>query len=131
MELYASPSESSDVVATLAPEERISTITGEVHTRPGRFVVTSPRDAFKPGDVILLYTYLGEGWYQARHNGVSVKADLGFGPWGRRCRSEDDQRCWGVLEQNVEFWWWVKVRKLSGTEGWVLDSKSFVKPGPP
>lgn len=129
VELRASPAEAAAVVATLSAQERVETVTGEVHTRPGRFVVKKARDGFEPGAVLLLYTYLGERWYRARHEGALVRADLGFGPYGRRCREPDDDRCWGVLERRAQSRWWVRVRRSSGLEGWVLDSRSLEKLG--
>jgi len=129
IELHSSPSESSEVVDMLGPRDHVETLTGEVHTRPGRFVVKQARGAFQPGDVLLLYTYLGEGWYRMRHEGALGRADLGFSPWDKRCQSREDRRCWGTLERKLQFWWWVKVRAPSGLEGWVLDSRSFEKPG--
>jgi hypothetical protein len=128
LELRAEARDSAEVVATLAPGDPVKTVTGEVHTRPGRFVVTRARDGFAPGDVLLLYTYIGEGWYRARHGGELVRVDLGFGPRGRRCRTRDAEGCWGVLERPPESRWWVKLRTTAGVEGWTLDSLALEKP---
>lgn len=129
IELRAAPEEVAPVVSTLSPPAQVETRTGEVHTRPGLFVVTKPRGTFVTGDELLLYTYLGEGWYRVRHAGELQKADLGFGPRGKRCRAEDDRGCWGVLKRPVESRWWVQLRTSSGLEGWVVDSRSLEKPG--
>jgi len=77
---------------------------------------------------MFLYTYLGEGWFRLRHNGLLKIAELGFSPWGgtsgKRCEL-DSTRCWGSLQQELYFEWWVKVRTEEGLEGWTLDVSAF------
>ena len=109
------------VVATVEPGERVRTITGEVHTEAGRFEVQREHGDFRPGDEVLVFTYLGEGWFRLQHEGEIKEADLGFSPWGgsagRRCNSSE--RCWGSLHEELRFDWWVLVRADSGSEGWI------------
>lgn len=112
---------SSEVVATIQAGRSVQTLTGQVHTVPGYFVVHQLHNEFTPGDEVLLYTYLGEGWFRLRHNGEIKELDLNFSPWGgsggTQCGSET--RCWGSLREKLAFDWWVRVRAESGVEGWV------------
>ena len=125
--LLSAPDASATPAGTVGPAEAVETLTGEVHTVPGRFVVQQPHGEFSPGDEVLVYTYLGEGWFRIRHNGELKEADLGFSPWGgspgKRC--EVDSRCWGSLQQKLRFDWWIKVRTRKGLEGWLLDASAF------
>src|SRR5713226_1269451 len=128
--LYARPSTRTKVVATLPQGTPVITITGEVHTRFARFIVNRAQGEFKPGDEILVYTYLGEGVFKVRHNGQLKEAKLGFSPWGgtagTRCEASD--RCWGTLESELQFDWWVLVRTGSGVEGWTNAHNHFENP---
>ena len=130
VQLYEAPVESALVSGIVREGEAVQTTTGEVHTEPGRFIVHRPHDEFSPEDEVFLYTYLGEGWFRLRHNGELKVADLGFSPWGgtsgKRCELES--RCWGSLEQELHFEWWVKVRTEGGLEGWTLNVADFDKP---
>jgi hypothetical protein len=130
VDLLKAPESTAPVVATVKTGEPISTVTGEVHTVPGRFVVHRTHQDFNPGDEVLVYTYLGEGVFRIRHNGQLRDADLNFGPaggsGGKRC--EEQPRCWGTLQEELQFTWWVLVRTTSGTEGWVRNTAGFVQP---
>ncbi len=128
--LHNAPNLSAPFAGTVLAGEAVQTVSGEVHTRPGRFIIHRSHDEFAPGDEVFLYTYLGEGWFRLRHNGLLKVADLGFSPWGgtsgKRC--ELDSRCWGSLQQELYFEWWVKVRTEEGLEGWTLDASDFDQP---
>jgi hypothetical protein len=125
--LRARPDSAAPSVTTVQAGDSVHTLTGEVHTVPGRFVILRAHADFAPGDEILLYTYLGEGWFRIRHDGRLREADLGFSPWGgspgKRC--EKDPGCWGILESELRFDWWVKLRTSEGVEGWTLATGSF------
>jgi hypothetical protein len=120
-QLVETPGSSAAIVANVGAGESVRTVTGEVHTLPGRFEVHRAHGDFRSGDEVLVYTYLGEGWFRLRHNGEVKDADLGFSPWGgttgTRCADQD--RCWGSLKEELRFDWWVLVRTESGVEGWI------------
>jgi len=128
--LFELPIISSRIISTVSTGEPVTTITGEVHTKPGVFYVKRQNGEFKIGDEVLVYTYLGEGWFKIRHNGKLTTASLDFSPWGggsgKRCNN--DKYCWGTLRANLEFIWWVKVSTKTGLEGWTNDSSSFTMP---
>lgn len=117
--VYAQPDRSARVVGVLKAGVTVDATTGEVHSRAARFVVTKPHDPYRPGDVLWVYTYLGEGSFRVWWNGAMREEDLKFSPYGgstgRRC---DDPRCWGRLEEDLRFVWWVKVRSPEGWGGW-------------
>ncbi len=125
--LRAEPSRSATIVAKLDAGTRVTTVTGEVHTKPTRFVVHRPHAQFRPGDSVLVYTYLGEGVFRVRHNGRLTEADLGFSPWGGTAgtRCEQSARCWGTLEQELRFEWWVQVRTPGEVLAWTAEADKF------
>jgi len=120
-QLLETSASSASIVANVQRGEPVRTVTGEVHTVPGHFEIHRSHGEFKPGDDVLLYTYLGEGYFRLRHNGEIKEADLGFSPWGGTSgtRCADQRRCWGTLKAELQFDWWVLVRTKSGVEGWV------------
>ena len=130
VELLKAPDSTTPIIATVKSGEAVRTVTGEVHTIPGRFVVYRRHEEFQPGDEVLVYTYLGEGVFRIRHNGQLKETDLDFGPGGgssgKRC--EVQARCWGTLQEELQFTWWVLVRTPAGTEGWVRDTAGFLRP---
>lgn len=114
------PESSASVALIVQAGESVRTMMGEVHTIPARFEVRRSEGEFVPGDEVLVYTYLGEGWFRIRHNGSVKEADLGFSPWGGTggSRCTDAERCWGSLTKELQFDWWVLVETEAGVEGW-------------
>lgn len=100
----------------------VTSIDSEVHTVAGRFVVKRKHETYRPGDVIWVYTYLGEGIFKVWRAGKMHELDLGFSPWGgsggKRCEA-DAKVCWGELDKNLDMTWWLKVRDSRGRTGWV------------
>jgi hypothetical protein len=105
----------------------VEAITGEVHATPVRFVVKKPHAEYKPGDVLWVYTYLGEGHFRVWRNGAMQEEDLGFSPYGGSsgARCQNRQQCWGELEKELKSTWWVKVRSQEGWEGWSNQPEHF------
>jgi hypothetical protein len=129
--LLGQPDPAARPVASIPAGASVQAVTGEVHTVPGRFVVHRPHGNFVPGDEVLVFTYLGEGRFRLRHNGVLKDVDLNFGPGGSssgtRCES-NELRCWGKLQDELKSDWWFKVRAESGDEGWVRGAAGFATP---
>ena len=117
---YAHPDKNAKVVGLLKAGAIVEAITGEVHTSPVRFVIKKRHGEYTPGDVLWVYTYLGEGYFKVWRNGGMQKEDLGFSPYGGSPgdRCENNKQCWGELEKELKFRWWVKVRSKDGLEGW-------------
>lgn len=124
---YAVPDKSAKVIGLLKAGAIVQAITGEVHSIPTRFVVNRPHAAYKPGDVLWVYTYLGEGHFKVWRDGAMQEEDLGFSPYGGSAgaRCENKEQCWGQLEKELTFTWWVKVRTKEGREGWSNRPEHF------
>jgi hypothetical protein len=124
---YAQPDQNAKVVGLLKVGAIVEAITGEVHSIPARFVVMKPHAEYKPGDILWVYTYLGEGHFKVWRNGAMQEEDLGFSPYGGSpgARCEDTRHCWGELERELTFSWWVKVRSKEGWEGWSKQPEHF------
>jgi hypothetical protein len=93
-------------------------LTGEVHSFPGRFVVRKARGKYKPGDVLWLYTYLGEGHFKIWFGGKMYPEAMSFSPYGSAKGCEGSPHCWGDLVQELKTTWWVKIKDKYGLTGW-------------
>ena len=124
---YAAPNKNAKVVGFLKASDIVEAITGEVHSSPVRFVVKKPHAKYKPGDVLWVYTYGGEGIFGVWRNGEMQYDELGFSPYGGSSgtRCENEEHCWGELEKELEFSWWVKLRSKEGWEGWSDQPDNF------
>ncbi len=70
--IYAERDHQSRMVGTLEAGTNVAALTGEVHTVPVRFVVKRKRWRYVPGDVLWVYTYLGEGYFKVRYKGKLI-----------------------------------------------------------
>jgi hypothetical protein len=124
---HARPDKKANRVGLLKAGTIVEAITGEVHASPGRFVVKKWHAEYKPGDILWVYTYLGEGRFKVWGKGAMQEQDLGFSPYGGSpgARCENRERCWGELEKELTFSWWVKVRSMEGWEGWSNQPEHF------
>ncbi len=124
---YTQPDKKAKVVGLLKVNAIVEAITGEVHSTPVRFVVKKPHGEYKPGDVLWVYTYLGEGRFKVWRDGAMQEEDLGLSPHGGSpgARCENKRQCWGELEKALKFSWWVKVRSKEGWEGWSDQPEHF------
>jgi len=125
--VYKEPSVESERVGVIPADDTFISKTGEVHTVPTKFNVHREHDGIKPEDEVFALTYLGEGYYRVYHNGELTRADLGFSPWGgsggKTCNKPE--YCWGQLEKELEFTWWMWVISESSLEGWVIADGSM------
>ena len=125
--LRAQPSTRAKVVGRCEAGSKVEALGGRVRTVAGRFVVSKPHDPFRPGDVIWVYTYRGEGSFTTWFRGKFSQQDLGFSPWGGATgvRCETERGCWGRLDQRLRFTWWVQVRNADGVTGWTNAAADF------
>ena len=77
---YARPDRGAPVVGRLKAGAPVEAVTGEVHSRPVRFVVKKPHGEFGVGESFWVYTYLGEGHFKVWRDGAMREVDLGFSP---------------------------------------------------
>lgn len=125
---YRLPSLSSGMAFTLPLGTMVTGIDSQVHTRAGRYVVKRDYQKYRKGDVLHVYTYLGEGVFRVWHPGRVFEEDLAFSVWGgssgTRCEL-DEEGCWGMLEKPTDMKWWLKVRTNKGRVGWVLVEENL------
>lgn len=113
-ELREKPEINSKVLSSVKPGDRVEAITGEVHVTAGKFLVKRQFSRFKPGDLILVYTYLGEGRFKVWFNGQYYEEDLDFSPYspiGKESRL-------GEFQNEPVSIWWVKIKTQDGQIGW-------------
>jgi hypothetical protein len=125
---YARPDKRSRRVGTFKAGSRVVGLTGEVRTAPGKFVILRAHERYKPGDVLWVYTPLGEGFYKVWFKGRMYDEELEYmtGPYERSIPGcEETPECWGKLEKEVQSEWWVKVRSAEGWVGWTDRADNF------
>jgi len=136
--LRASPDSSAPIVGTVASGTTVAASTGEVHVRPGVFVMSrgeraysldrsgppTPGDSFRVGDTLLVYTSRGEGAYKVRLVGsTGPMFELMLASPGTGC--ERSNACNGRLLAAPVSTWWANVRAPNGTTGWTTDTRHF------
>jgi hypothetical protein len=125
---YARPDKNSEIIGTFKAGTTVEGLTGEVRVQPARFVVKKLHAGYRPGDVLWVCTYLGEGFFKVWYQGKMFEEELGFSPYGgspgKRCEQQSDY-CWGELEKELSFTWWVKVRSSEGWVGWSDRPEDF------
>lgn len=121
------PTPTAPVVGTIPAGTTITAVTGHVVTRAGRFRVHRSWAPYKPGDVIFVYTYLGEGHFKVWFKGAFGEEDLGFSPYGGTsgARCEEPPHCWGTLESAHQSTWWVQVLLPDGRRAWTRETHKF------
>ena len=106
---------------------KVTALTGQVNTIPGRFVVKKSHGRYQPGNVLWVYTYIGEGYFKVWFNGRMRQEELEFSPFGGSSglRCENSGICWGELDQNLKSTWWIKIKTANGLTGWTNQGKNF------
>jgi hypothetical protein len=117
--IYAEPKAGSSVVGVAEKGAVVDARTGEVHTRPGKLVVRRDVAHLRKGDILWVYTYLGEGRFKVWHGGRFTEEDIDF---DYRNPTLSDWGYFGILPHSV---WWVKLRTSKGVEGWTDHPQNF------
>jgi hypothetical protein len=107
------------VIATVAPEEWVEAIDGQLRFVPRRGVVRTGTETppLAVGDVVYMLEPLGEGFYVLWHRGETPEHDWAEG-------GPDEPITWDVesLEPvGAVLGWWVQLRLEDGQTGWVKD----------
>jgi len=114
-------------IGVLAKGQVVTGVTGVHITRKPDVIhvfEAIPQLGLKPGDVVLRYMYLGEGFANIWANGRYVKsADTTFvtEETGTGCL----RGCQAAVEEEGEKEWWVEVRTWSGKVGWTKADYNF------
>jgi hypothetical protein len=125
---YASADKRSKPIGKFKAGTNVVAITGEVRTVPGKFVISKNYKKYKPGDVLWVYTPIGEGFYKVWFNGKMYEEELDFmiGPFEQSFPGcEETPECWGKLEREMRVEWWVKIRTRGGLVGWTDQADNF------
>jgi hypothetical protein len=106
---------------------KVNALTGEVRTVAGRFVVKKSHGRYRRGDIIWVYTYLGEGFFKIWFDGKMSEEDLGFSAYGGTggIRCDDPIQCWGTLDKELQMTWWIKIKSADGWIGWTDQGERF------
>ncbi len=122
------PDINAPVIGELEVGTTVNALTGEVHVVPRQFVVSKPHRRYKKGDVLWVYSYVGEGYFKVRFGGESYNDDLGFSPYGGSSgtRCEAAAECWGELKGQYQQAWWVEIETPGGLTGW-SDANDFTR----
>src|SRR5688572_9207442 len=125
--LLAEPKKGSKEVGTIRRGMQVMAVTGEVHSVPIEFIVRKRHEGYSPGDVLQVYSYVGEGYFKVWTNEKLDEEDLaigaGGGPTGDECLKDD--YCWGELKKPLDSVWWVKIKTKEGLEGWTSEPDNF------
>lgn len=125
--LYSSWQTDRMQIGTIKTGERVTAFTGVHITRkPDRILVKReiPTLGLKPGDVVLRYMYVGEGFANIWASGAWHKEeDCTFVTEkdGTGCLHD----CGAVVTEDGVKEWWVKIKTLDGRLGWVLVKNNF------
>jgi hypothetical protein len=114
-------------IAILKPGDDVTGITGVHITRkPDRILVKQaiPELSLKPGNIVLRYMYLGEGfanlWFSGawhkQQDGTFITEKNGGG-----CLRD----CPAIVTEEGVKEWWVKIKTTDGKVGWVLVEDNF------
>jgi len=125
--LYSTRQDSRTKTGKLKPGDKVTGLTG-VHViyEPDRILVRQPIPelAVKPGDVILRYMYVGEGFANIWANGNWHKEyDCSF--ITERNGAGCAKGCAAAVTEDGVKEWWVQVRTSNGKTGWVLTQENF------
>ena len=111
------------VVGTAKANKNVTAVTGEVHVIPAKVVIKEAHGSYKPGDVIYILTYEGEGSYKVWNRGaISSDGDVYqlFDDGSTNLRKN-----WGESTTKPESTWWVEIKLPSGVSGWTKETRNF------
>ena len=120
--LYSSWQNDRSEIAKLAPGQEITGLTGiHITRRPDRILVSRElsRLGLKPGNLVLRYMYVGEGFANIWAKGVWHKEeDCSFitEKDGGGCSNN----CAAIVTEDGVKEWWVKIKTSDGKVGWAL-----------
>lgn len=117
--LLAQPKHKSEQVGLVPKGISVRALTGEVHTVPGRLTVLRDASWYKSGEVLWVYTYLGEGTYKVWHDGKMIEEEIVVGP------GKDQPHDWARWQRTPRSQWWAKIRLKDGTVGWTNKPENF------
>jgi hypothetical protein len=125
--LYSSWKSKRTEIGKLHPGQDVTGLTGvHITYKPDRILVKQPLPdlGLRPGDVILRYMYVGEGFANVWFKGEWHREfDCSFitEKNGQGCLKD----CAAMVTEEGKKEWWVKIKTASGKIGWVLVDNNF------
>ena len=125
--LHARADSTSGIVARLDSGTLVNALTGAVHVRPGRIVLTNAVDSvFGPGDTLAIYSYVGEGYRRVRRAGSTDSlVPVPLYPIDTTCVGTPNARCQGTLLYAPVEVWWTRIEAPGGIVGWSAQPERF------
>lgn len=118
-ELFAEPKTDSRRIGSIENGTVVKALTGEVHSKPGKLIVRKNVDLFQKGEILWVYTYLGEGYYKIWRKGHFIEHEIDFNI------NEPDNDDWGHFEYTPDSKWWVIMMAPNGLKGWTNHPENF------
>ena len=122
--LLAEPKAGSKQVASVPKGVSVRALTGEVQTVPGLLTVVRDTSSYKAGEVLWVYTYIGEGYYKIWRDGQMIDEDLVKGPLKHHVHD------WAKWQRLPRSQWWAKIAMKDGTVGWTNKPDNFRRANP-
>jgi hypothetical protein len=123
-DIQISPDMKSQIIGTAVKGDKVDGVTGIVIVdSPGKVEVVKECKSYKKGDIIWVYTYLGEGFYKVWFDGKMYVEDVYFMSGWAKCTK--DGTCWGKVIAKPQSTWWVKIKNKAGIEGWSNKPQNF------
>jgi hypothetical protein len=125
--IYSSWKHDRTEIGKLKAGQEVTGLTGVYITRkPDRVLVKQsiPDLKLQPGDVILRYMYLGEGFANVWFKGAWHKEfDCTF--ITEKSSGGCLRDCSAIVTEEGKKDWWVWIKTSAGKNGWVLDDNNF------
>ncbi len=121
VELRERADPASPVIATVAPEEWVEAIDGQLRFMPLRGVVHTATETppLAVGDVVYMLEPEGEGFYVLWHNGQTIGHHWADGDEGEPITWDAE----APAPEGAVLGWWVQLRLENGQTGWVNDPR--------
>ena len=127
--LNIEPDIESKVIGTVGSGSKVEALTGMVIIdSPGKVEVVRDHGPYKKGDIIWVYTYIGEGFFKVWFNDEMYQEDVHFikhGENGGFARCVENGTCWGRVISKPKATWWIKIKYKEGLEGWSNQPQNF------
>jgi len=119
--LVEKPEVHAKIIASVQPGAKVEAITGEVHATAGVFEVEKEFSGYKPGDILRVFTYLGEGRFKTLFDGQMHDEDLDCSPYG----AAEYTSGLGTFKTKPDSVWWILMKTQNGEIGWTNLPDNF------
>ncbi|HYW74184.1 MAG TPA: hypothetical protein VE961_24385 [Pyrinomonadaceae bacterium] len=131
--IYRQRSTSAGVAFRLKRGDHVTGVTGVVVTlKPGPVIVKKARTIgedrkvrVKPGDILYLLHYSGEGIYKLWFRGRTYEAEMPTAPGLITNEPLEQREEFLHVESEPNYVWWVKVKNRRGQTGWTKENDNF------